>query len=142
MTDEIDFRCPDIVAKNAAKGLELHDRFKRGGTEIGLVAGQVADVRAAAREMGAIDDPAGEPHLARAGREQAGEHAQQRRLAGAVAAAHEQRLAGGELEVERAEHRFVVAREGEPAGEQQRGGGGRRVHSGRQCYRMRPRTVP
>jgi hypothetical protein len=35
MTDEIDFRCPDIVAKNAAKGLELHDRFKRGGTEIG-----------------------------------------------------------------------------------------------------------
>ena len=35
MNDEIDFRCPEAVANNAAKGLALRDRFKRGGTEIG-----------------------------------------------------------------------------------------------------------
>jgi hypothetical protein len=35
MNDEIDFCCPEAVANNAAKGLALRDRFKRGGTEIG-----------------------------------------------------------------------------------------------------------
>lgn len=34
--DEIDFRCPEIVARNAAKGLELRGKFGRGGTEIGV----------------------------------------------------------------------------------------------------------
>ena len=33
---EIDFRCPEIVARNAAKGLELRVKFGRGGTEIGV----------------------------------------------------------------------------------------------------------
>src|SRR5690242_20521277 len=35
-SDEIDLRCPQIVADNAAKGLELRARFRRGGTEIGV----------------------------------------------------------------------------------------------------------
>jgi hypothetical protein len=34
--DEIDLRCPLIVARNAAHGLELRARFGRGGTEIGV----------------------------------------------------------------------------------------------------------
>lgn len=34
--DEIDLRCPEIVAHNAAHGLELRGRFGRGGTEIGV----------------------------------------------------------------------------------------------------------
>lgn len=34
--DEIDFRCPDVVAGNAEKGLELRQKFGRGGTEIGV----------------------------------------------------------------------------------------------------------
>lgn len=38
MTDseEIDLRCPQIVADNAAKGLGLRKAFGRGGTEIGV----------------------------------------------------------------------------------------------------------
>ena len=36
MSDEIDLRCPEIVAENAAKALELRERFKRGGTEVGV----------------------------------------------------------------------------------------------------------
>lgn len=34
--DEIDLRCPPVVAENAAKGLALRARFGRGGTEIGV----------------------------------------------------------------------------------------------------------
>ncbi|MDX8433196.1 hypothetical protein RFN25_07080 [Mesorhizobium abyssinicae] len=34
--DEIDLRCPEIVADNAAKGLRLRKQFGRGGTEIGV----------------------------------------------------------------------------------------------------------
>jgi len=34
--DEIDLRCPQIVADNAAKGLELRRQFGRGGTEVGV----------------------------------------------------------------------------------------------------------
>jgi hypothetical protein len=34
--DEIDLRCPQIVADNAARGLELREKFGRGGTEIGV----------------------------------------------------------------------------------------------------------
>jgi hypothetical protein len=34
--DEIDLRCPQMVADNAAKGLRLRERFGRGGTEIGV----------------------------------------------------------------------------------------------------------
>ena len=52
-----------------------------------------------------------EVDLAAIGPEQAGEHAQQRVLAGAVVALDEQRLAGIDAEIQRAEHRFVVARE-------------------------------
>jgi hypothetical protein len=33
---EIDLRCPQIVADNAAKGLRLCKQFGRGGTEIGV----------------------------------------------------------------------------------------------------------
>ena len=33
---EIDFRCPEIVVRNAAKGLELRKKYGRGGTEIGV----------------------------------------------------------------------------------------------------------
>ncbi|RWG47561.1 MAG: hypothetical protein EOQ64_29775, partial [Mesorhizobium sp.] len=33
--DEIDLRCPEIVAENA-KGLRLRKQFGRGGTEIGV----------------------------------------------------------------------------------------------------------
>lgn len=36
MSDEIDLRCPKVVAENAAKGLELREKFKRGGTDIGV----------------------------------------------------------------------------------------------------------
>ena len=35
-TDEIDLRCPQVVANNAAKGLRLRGEFGRGGTEIGV----------------------------------------------------------------------------------------------------------
>ncbi|RWE77252.1 hypothetical protein [Mesorhizobium sp.] len=35
-SDEIDLRCPQIVADNAAKGLRLRQQFGRGGTEIGV----------------------------------------------------------------------------------------------------------
>ena len=35
-TDEIDLRCPHVVAANAAKGLRLRGEFGRGGTEIGV----------------------------------------------------------------------------------------------------------
>ena len=35
-SDEIDLRCPQIVADNAAKGLRLRGEFGRGGTEIGV----------------------------------------------------------------------------------------------------------
>ena len=35
-SDEIDLRCPQIVADNAAKGLRLRKQFGRGGTEIGV----------------------------------------------------------------------------------------------------------
>jgi hypothetical protein len=35
-SDEIDLRCPQIVAENAAKGLRLRQQFGRGGTEIGV----------------------------------------------------------------------------------------------------------
>ena len=34
--DEIDFTPPDIVARNAEKGLRLRTEFGRGGTEIGV----------------------------------------------------------------------------------------------------------
>jgi hypothetical protein len=34
--DEIDLRCPPIVADNAAKGLRLREEFGRGGTEVGV----------------------------------------------------------------------------------------------------------
>jgi hypothetical protein len=34
--EEIDLRCPQIVAENAAKGLRLRGQFGRGGTEIGV----------------------------------------------------------------------------------------------------------
>ncbi len=34
-SDEIDFRCPEVVADNAAKGLALREKFGRGGTDIG-----------------------------------------------------------------------------------------------------------
>ena len=34
--DEIDFTPPEIVAKNAEKGLRLRKEFGRGGTEIGV----------------------------------------------------------------------------------------------------------
>jgi len=34
--DEIDLRCPQVVADNAAKGLRLRQQFGRGGTEIGV----------------------------------------------------------------------------------------------------------
>ena len=94
------------------------------------MAGQVADVRAATGQVSAVDDPPGEPDLAGAGRQQARQYAQQRGLAGAVAAAHEQRLAGVQFEIQRPEHRLVAAREREPAGEQQRNGGGREAHGG------------
>lgn len=33
---EIDLRCPQVVADNAAKGLRLRGEFGRGGTEIGV----------------------------------------------------------------------------------------------------------
>lgn len=36
MTEEIDLRCPEEVASNAAKGLELRQKFGRGGTEVGV----------------------------------------------------------------------------------------------------------
>lgn len=36
MTIEIDFTPPEIVARNAAEGLRLRDRFGRGGTEVGV----------------------------------------------------------------------------------------------------------
>ena len=35
-TEEIDLRCPQIVADNAAKGLRLRKQFGRGGTEVGV----------------------------------------------------------------------------------------------------------
>jgi hypothetical protein len=35
VSDDIDFRCPEAVAANAAKGLELRETFKRGGSEVG-----------------------------------------------------------------------------------------------------------
>ena len=35
-SDEVDLRCPQIVADNAAKGLRLRKEFGRGGTEIGV----------------------------------------------------------------------------------------------------------
>lgn len=38
--DEVDFRCPEIVAINAAKGLALRQRFGRGGTEVGVARAQ------------------------------------------------------------------------------------------------------
>jgi hypothetical protein len=63
-------------------------------------------------------------HLARAGGQQPGQHAQQRGLAAAVAAVHLQRLARRQREVERAEHRLVVAREGQAAAFQEGGRGG------------------
>ena len=34
--DEIDLRCPPVVARNAEHGLELRRIFGRGGTEIGV----------------------------------------------------------------------------------------------------------
>ncbi|UVK46900.1 hypothetical protein BPNPMPFG_002623 [Mesorhizobium sp. AR07] len=34
--DEIDLRCPQVVADNAAQGLRLRGEFGRGGTEIGV----------------------------------------------------------------------------------------------------------
>ncbi|MBZ9678518.1 hypothetical protein [Mesorhizobium sp. ES1-1] len=34
--DDIDLRCPQVVADNAAKGLRLRGEFGRGGTEIGV----------------------------------------------------------------------------------------------------------
>ena len=34
--EEIDLRCPQIVADNAARGLRLRKQFGRGGTEIGV----------------------------------------------------------------------------------------------------------
>lgn len=34
--EEIDFTPPDAVARNAAEGLRLRERFGRGGTEIGV----------------------------------------------------------------------------------------------------------
>lgn len=36
MTDAIDFTPPPVVARNAAEGLRLRERFRRGGTEIGV----------------------------------------------------------------------------------------------------------
>lgn len=36
MTEEIDLRCPEEVAANAARGLELRQKFGRGGTEVGV----------------------------------------------------------------------------------------------------------
>lgn len=34
--DYIDFTPPEIVARNAAQGLEWRERFGRGGTEVGV----------------------------------------------------------------------------------------------------------
>ena len=34
--DEVDFTPPEIVARNAARGLEWRERFGRGGTEVGV----------------------------------------------------------------------------------------------------------
>ena len=36
MSDEIDLRCPEIVARNAAHGLALREKFGRGGTQVGV----------------------------------------------------------------------------------------------------------
>ena len=45
--DEIDFIPPQFVADNAARGLELRQRFGRGGTEIGVArANELVERRA------------------------------------------------------------------------------------------------
>lgn len=44
--DEIDLRCPQVVADNAAKGLELRAKFRRGGTEIGVARAEELQRRA------------------------------------------------------------------------------------------------
>ncbi|KAG1594719.1 hypothetical protein G6F46_014437 [Rhizopus delemar] len=62
---------------------------------------------------------AGDPHLARAGPGQAGQHAQQGGLAGAIAALHQQGFAGVHVEIQRAEHGIVIAGEAQAAGGQQ-----------------------
>jgi hypothetical protein len=38
--DHIDFTPPEIVAQNAAQGLEWREEFGRGGTEIGVARAQ------------------------------------------------------------------------------------------------------
>ncbi|WP_274628064.1 hypothetical protein [Arvimicrobium flavum] len=45
--DEIDFRPPEIVARNAAKGLALRAKFRRGGTEVGVARAEELVSRAA-----------------------------------------------------------------------------------------------
>ncbi|BCH23800.1 hypothetical protein MesoLjLc_34600 [Mesorhizobium sp. L-8-10] len=44
--EEIDLRCPQVVADNAARGLELRARFRRGGTGIGVARAEELKRRA------------------------------------------------------------------------------------------------
>ncbi len=99
--------------------------------QVGLVARQVAQIGAAPGQVAPVDRPARHEHLAAAGRQQARQHPQQGGLAGAVAAQHQQGLAGAEFEIQGAEHRFFVAGEAEAAGLQQRRGVGGRGRHGR-----------
>ncbi|MNT15597.1 hypothetical protein D3C72_1506600 [compost metagenome] len=87
--------------------------------QIRLQRRQVAEVGDIARTLGVAGLLAVDQHLARARARQARQHAQQGGLAGTVAALHQQRLAGIHVEVQRAEHRLVIAGEAQAAGGQQ-----------------------
>ena len=121
----------EVTVVGASGGAEfrrgLAERVLHQRAEVGLVAGEVSEISAAAGQVVAVDGPALQRDLAVGGRQQAGQDPQQGGLAGTVAAQHQQGLARPQLEIEGAEHRLVVAREAKPAGLQQRGRGGRGV---------------
>jgi hypothetical protein len=92
--------------------------------QLALQRGQVAEVGDGVGAAGRIGGAAFDLDAAGVRPQQAGKHAQQGGLAGAVAALHEQRLAGVDGKVQRAEHRLLVAGERQAMGGQQRDGSG------------------
>ena len=106
-------RLGGLVAPPAVQAAEVLEVAQR--RQVGLEAGQVAEIGDVPGPRGGQGRRALDLHRACFRAQQPRQHAQQRGLAGAVAALHQQCLAGVHREVQRAEHGRVVAREREAA---------------------------
>ncbi len=105
---------PRTPSVQAAQEVQVLQRV-----QIGLQCGQVAEVGDVTRALGIAGRPAIDLHLPGTRPGQARQHAQQGGFAGAIAALHQQGFAGVHMEVQRAEHRLVIAGKAQAAGGQQ-----------------------